>query len=100
MTFFVSTENRGQYFFHQPPIQEANLTLVVNVFKIVIQNRHIAQALVNGLSHNGNQHLRLFVGIGDLLPAPSSPAKSKTKQVLDLPQFVTGKRNSTPGPKQ
>src|SRR5215470_20061956 len=83
MPLFMPAKYAAQNFFRQPAIQQSQLLYVVHVFQVVVQNRHIPDALFNRISSNVDQLLSAPPRFFFSLPAPF-PTKRKSEQILHL----------------
>ena len=92
MAFLMSPECGTQDGFCQPAIEETELSFVVHVLEVVVQDCDIANTLFNYFTGYFNKVLNAALGIRLLLPTPVT-AKGKAKQILDFAQLVTGKRH-------
>ena len=92
MTLLVPAEGGAQNCFCQPAVEPAQLAFVVHVLEVVVEDRDIANAFFYDFGRQTDKNLDATPGVA--LPPPAAvAAERKTKQILDLAQFVARQRN-------
>jgi hypothetical protein len=94
--FLMTAEDQAQDLPGQPAVEQAQLRSVGYMLEVVVENRYVADTVLDRLAGNSDESPRLLAGIINLLPSMPAAAKGKAEQVLDLPRLVARKRYLSP----